>query len=183
MKTAFLVFMFIAIMPWFIVGIPIYSTYKKIQHQSDYKKAVFKVEELVYIPPHSNKGKTYQESIYAEGKIDGSKEEYILFSELDPDPKSQEELEKMVKIGQEFDVYYNPKMTSTIMQGENLRVFKYDPEMFKRAKRNQISMLKFAFTPMAAVLVVFGILFIIRMLKGTMAKDSKKLDGDYKRDE
>lgn len=183
MKKAFLVFMFIAVMPWFIVGVPIYGIHQKIKHKDDYKKAVFKVEKLIYRPSYSHRGKTYETRIYAEGVINGSKEEYILFPELDPDPTSQEELEKMVEVGQKFDVWYNPNMTRTVMQGDNLRVQKYSPDTFKKAKRTQIAMLKFAMTPMVAVLMIFAILFMIRMFKGAMAKDSQKIDGEYKKEE
>ena len=183
MKTAFFVCLFIAVMPWFLVGLPIYNTFQKTNHESDYKKAVFKVEKLVYSPGGSHRGKTYQTDIYAEGVINGSKEKYILFPELDPDPTSQEELEKLVKIGQEFDVWYNPNMTRTVIQGENLRVQKYGPDTFKKARKNRISMLKFAITPMVAVLVVFGILFMIRMLKGTRKDPAETSENNYMREE
>jgi len=183
MKKAFFVFMFIAIMPWFIVGIPIYNTFQKEKHEKDYKKAVFEVEDLKYIPSYVSKGgHTHQTDIYADGVINGSKEKYILFGELDPDPTSQEELEKMVRIGQEFDVWYNPNMTRTIMQNENLRVLKYGSDTFEKVVKVRIQMLKFAITPMVGVLLVFGILFTIRMLKGTRKDPAETSENNYMRE-
>lgn len=183
MNKAFIIFLIIALMPWFIVGLPIYNTFQKTKYETDYKKALFQVESLKYREGGYHRGQRYDTRIYAEGNISGSKEEYILFAELDPDPTSQEELEKMVKIGQKFNVWYNPNMTRTIIQGENLRVQKYDPDTFKKVKKVQIQMLEFAITPMVVVLIVFAILFMIRMLKGTRKNPAETSENNYMREE
>jgi len=61
-------------------------------------------------------------SFWAEGTIDGDRERYSLSGEVPHMPESQEDLEKMVRPGDEFRVWYNSGMTQAIVQNQTLRV-------------------------------------------------------------
>jgi len=85
-------------------------------HIDGYRPATFTVVKPIYRKSQSGHGSQAQVSgrIYAEGTVGGAAEELDLGAYLKTTPKSQAQLEREVRAGQELPVLYNPDVPDTV---------------------------------------------------------------------
>ena len=97
-------------MLWALVSLfPIYETYTVLANEKGYRKATFVVEQLYFRKSRTTgRGHALEDSWSATGRIEDAQERFSLGGYLPRHPRSQEDLESMVKPGTEFKVLYNP---------------------------------------------------------------------------
>lgn len=113
----------------FANSIVVVNTFVKSRAASGYRAASFVVTSVEYHPSkyvHQAGRRTWIPARWwANGTINGTPERYSLPGELRREPQNQKDLERMVPPGRRFRVRYNPELTSTLVQGESLRVLAY----------------------------------------------------------
>ena len=93
-----------------VIGFSAGKNISVLRHVEAYRSTVFTVQELFYVynknrgPSSGPQGRTY----WAEGAVDGATEEFDLECYVKDFPRSREELERQVSVGQELVVFYNP---------------------------------------------------------------------------
>lgn len=86
-----------------------------LTHVDGYRPAEFTVEKLVYFKGrHYASGSNDPTEYWAEGKVDGHRERFVMGSYLPKIPTSQAELESMMDIGRVLPVLYNPQVPDTL---------------------------------------------------------------------
>ena len=110
---------FLAVLWSLLNGFNAVNTALILSHASGYRRATFRINELVYDSGDSDSPTVW----WAQGTIDGSgREAFDLRGYLNHRPQDQEDLDSQFVPGQELGVYYNPALPRDLMQGETLRV-------------------------------------------------------------
>ncbi len=136
-----------------VLSMPVFNQYKKVLNQEDYQKAIFKVISVHYDPGRVSKAISTSSTWFARGLIRGKEERFSLVAYV-KQPHSESELMRLVPIGSEIDVWYNPEQPNAIIAGETLRVLIFNENTFTDTHKYFKGLLLVAYGPFFLVLML-----------------------------
>lgn len=140
----------------FLFAIPLAGTIEVARHGGGYRPATFVVERAVY--QRASPRDEFIDLYWAEGTVEGRAERFSLSGSVAREPRSQEELDALVRPGQRFAVLYNPAVSDVMAQTRYLRVLPYEAG-FERAQARRMAMVAAAaYGPLASTLVPLVVL-------------------------
>lgn len=121
------------------------------RHREEYRPATFTVTKPVYYPDHDEGGDSY----WLEGTVNGQAERLVpWFSDL-PRPRSLADLSVLFPPGTNLPVLHNPNATTSLIQGESLRVLHATPDLWEREDRLRRRLAPYVLVPVPATLTLY----------------------------
>jgi hypothetical protein len=104
-----------------------------LMHRHEYRRATFTVKSVGF-QESIGSDDTAMPIYWADGTIDGKPERMSLQPVLNKIPVSLKDTQNSVPTGTSFDVFYNPRMSKTFVQGETLRIFPFQDGYWEKER-------------------------------------------------
>jgi hypothetical protein len=152
--SGFLVFA--AIFFSFLFTFSLYNCFRIFKNRDCYYPATFEVVDAVFYPP-SQDGDGFG-SYWLTGAVENRPERFIPNFPAKFFPKNAEDLLAVYGRGTKVPVLYNPQETTTVIQGETLRVLPFASDFWSNEERRRNKLMGFVFLPVPLTLVVYLII-------------------------
>ena len=154
----------LSVMWAFLWSMTLANRFIVLHHQDGYELGTFTVTSLTYRRGDSDSGPSW----WANGTVvtdqHRATDERFGLADLAIDPTSQGHLEQMIPLGRTFDVWFNPDVTTVMMQDETPRVMRDTPDFWGEQVRQRNALLRRALGPLA---VSIGILIVVSIVRRT----------------
>lgn len=141
---------FAAFMFSWVWALPFYNRVSLYLHRAEYQPASFTVTEAVYSP-----GDEGGDSYWLEGTVRGRPERLVPTLGAASTPQSAADLAALYPQGTRLEVLYNPNATTSLIQGESLRVLHATPDLWEREDRLRRRLAPYVLVPVPATLTLY----------------------------
>jgi hypothetical protein len=144
---------------WTIMwSLTLWNRFTILRHRADYHPTTFIVADAHHQTSGGSTRSGPSTSYWLTGTIDGTQEKFIPPGLTgDRYPHSGKDLSRFFPRGTRVNVWYNPAMTQSIMQGETLRVIEDQPDLWEHEVRLRNRIMVLIAVPLACA----GMFFVL----------------------